>query len=193
MNCGTAIKSVSWMKPFGFGPGGALSGQIASLPKEPMMSDPLPDRPFVDTSADLFSYAGKHYLVYADRFSGWPEVHVWKFDPSAGQVATVIEEWFVDHGVPHRFRSDGGPQFAAKRFTDFLKEWHVAPAPSTPHYPQSNGHAESVVKSMKMLIRKSCPNGDITATEFRRALLEFRNTPRQHGRDLGRLRHVGCE
>jgi hypothetical protein len=38
---------------------------------KPMMSDFRSGRPFPYTSADLFSYQGKDFMIYADRSSGW--------------------------------------------------------------------------------------------------------------------------
>nr|XP_027230707.1 uncharacterized protein LOC113822372 [Penaeus vannamei] len=44
----------------------------------------------------------------------------------------------------------------------------------SPHYPQSNSHAEAVVKS--------APDGNIDCEAFDRGLLELRNTPTPAGR-----------
>nr|XP_027227387.1 uncharacterized protein LOC113819345 [Penaeus vannamei] len=50
---------------------------------------------------------------------------------------------------------------------------------STPHYPQSNGHAEAHVKVMKHLITKTAPTGDLYNNEdFTNGLLELRSTSR---------------
>ena len=46
--------------------------RLPSNVKEPLRQEETPSRPFESASADLFSYAGKHYLVYVDRLSGWP-------------------------------------------------------------------------------------------------------------------------
>ena len=51
-------------------------------------------------------------------------------------------------------RSDGGPQFKAKEFTDALNRWGVEWRPSSPHFPRSNGHAEASVKAAKSLVLK---------------------------------------
>ena len=40
--------------------------RLASQPQEPMVQDATPLRPFESVSADLFKYAGKHYLAYAE-------------------------------------------------------------------------------------------------------------------------------
>ena len=51
---------------------------------------------------------------------------------------------------------------------------------STPHYPQSNGHAEAAVAAMKDLMAKISPSG-VASEEFAQGMLEFRNTPRENG------------
>ena len=53
---------------------------------------------------------------------------------------------------------------------------------SSPHYPQSNRHAEAAVKAMKTLITKTTQNGDLDVESFQRGLLEWRNTPSSDGR-----------
>lgn len=57
---------------------------------------------------------------------------------------------------------------------------------SSPRYPQSNGHAEAAVKSVKQLVMKTAPSGTLIE-EFDRGLVEFRNTPRQDGRSLAQV------
>ena len=54
----------------------ACQQMLPSIQQEPYECDPPPTRVFEDTSADLFSYAGHQYLVYVDRYSGWPCVRV---------------------------------------------------------------------------------------------------------------------
>nr|XP_027232889.1 uncharacterized protein LOC113824341 [Penaeus vannamei] len=51
----------------------------------------------------------------------------------------------------------------------------------SPHYPQSNGHAEAVVKSVKYLILKTAPDCNIDCEAFDWGLLDPRNTPTPAG------------
>jgi hypothetical protein len=88
---------------------------------------------------------------------------------------------FVELGVPMRLRSDNGPQFDAGIFQAALQRWGVAWGNSTPHYPQSNGHAEAAVKAVKELVLKLAPSGDLSSEEFLDGLLEFRNPPHETG------------
>ena len=103
-------------------------------------------------------------------------------DTRTTQVIGAVRKAFVDFGVPVRLRSDGGPQFSSHDFRSFLKRWGVRLEQSTPHYPQSNGHAEADVKAVKMLVMKTCHGGDINSDQFCEGLLELRITPRSDGR-----------
>jgi len=87
-----------------------------SLQKEPVMREQAPTRPFESVSADLFSHAGKSYLVYADRYSGWSEVHSYQGDTSSRATIRAFRKLFGQLGVPTRLRTDGGPQFSSHEF-----------------------------------------------------------------------------
>jgi transposase InsO family protein len=159
----------------------ACQERLPRQPQEPLLRDPLPSRVFEDVSTDLSQVGSLHFLVYADRLSGWPVVHQWRHDPSAREVTQAVIENFVDLGVPVRMRSDNGPQFHAHSFQTKLRQWGVVWGNSTPNYPQSNGHAEAAVAAMKDLVTKIPPRGDLTSDEFASCMLEFRNTPRENG------------
>ena len=155
---------------------------LPSQQREPLKSEPLPTRVFEDVSADFFSYAGRDYLVYVDRLSGWPVTfHFAKGNTTSRHTINACRRAFVALGVPVRFRSDGAPQFASREFRQFLKRWGVNAVLSTPHYPQSNGLAEAAVKVMKKLIATTTVRGELDDENFQRGLLEYRNTPREGG------------
>lgn len=141
------------------------------------MRDPLPSYVFQVVTADLFQAGKLHVLVYADRLSGWAVVHQWNHSPSAKETVRAVISSFIELGVPVMLRSDGGPQFKAKEFTDALYRWGVEWRPSSPHYPRSNGHAEAAVKAVKSLVIKCAPSGDLNSEVFLQGLLELRNTP----------------
>lgn len=155
---------------------------LPSQRKEPLMDDPAPKRVFESVSADFFTAAGKPFLVYVDRLSGWPVIATFARDATARDLVTTLRKIFASTGVPNVLRSDGGPQFSAKITRDFMKRWQIDHRMSTPYYPQSNGHAEAAVKSAKRLILKTTQNGNTDSDEFAKGLLELRNTPRADGR-----------
>ena len=162
---------------------------LPSQQQEPyLIDDDQPTRPFESVSADFFSTAGKSFLAYADRCSGWPAVTLCGTDTTATQTIRFFRTFLKDLGVLVRLRTDGGPQFTSHEFADFLKRWGVQHNMSTPHYHQSNGHAESAVKSVKYLIMKTAPKCDINNSEaFDRGLLEIRHTPRPDGRSPAQI------
>ena len=156
--------------------------KLPSLPKEPLKQEKLPSRVFEEVSIDLFQCAGKYFLLYTDRLSGWPVVYRFaRGETTSKKVIVALRRCFMDLGVPVILRSDCGPQFTSKEFIDFLESWNVKHIKSTPYHPQSNSVAESAVKSMKKLILTSTENGDIESEAFHKALLEWRNTPREGG------------
>ena len=153
-----------------------------SQQQEPLHNDDHPSRPFESVSADFFQVAGKSFLVIADRLSGWPVVVPCKSDTTTSSTIRYFCRYFREVGVPLRLRTDGGPQFTSSDFADFTKRWGVHHITSSPHYPQSNGHAEAAVKAVKHLILKTAPSGNIDCEAFDRGLLELRNTPNHSGR-----------
>lgn len=141
---------------------------------EPLIQAPS-NRPFEAVSVDLFSLAGKTYLVMVDRYSGWPCVSKMnKIDSSA--VTERLSDWMVDYGIPVSIRTDGGPQFRSD-FDKWCTTMNIKHELSAPYHPESNGHAEAGVKAMKTLLEK-CSSDWVT---FRSALLQWRNTPRSDG------------
>ena len=85
----------------------------------------------------------------------------------------------MNTGVPVQIRTDGGPQFKSSKFQQFPKKWGVTSTISTPHYPQSNGHAEAAVKAMKLIV-KTAEHGSLDCDEFSSGLIEWINTPKVH-------------
>ncbi|XP_050710137.1 uncharacterized protein LOC126994907 [Eriocheir sinensis] len=160
---------------------------LPSQQQEEYKNDDHPTRPFESMSADHFSVAGKAFLVIADRLSGWPVVFPCGRDTTADATIRQFRSYFRDLGVPLRLRTDGGPQFTSSAFKQFLTRWGVRHTVTSPHYPQSNGHAEAAVKSMKHLIMKVAPTGNIDCEDFDRGLLEVRNTPNRSGRSPAQI------
>ena len=158
-----------------------------SQQQEPYMCDDTPTRPFESVSADFFAVSGKDFLVIVDRLSGWPVVVPCTGDTTARTTCRAMCRYFREVGVPLRLRTDGGTQFTSREFQDCMERWGVDHIVSSPHYPQSNGHAEAAVKSVKNLILKTAPSGNLDVEDFDRGLLELRNSPNHTGRSPAQI------
>ena len=156
--------------------------------KEPLLvEDRAPSFPFQSVSADLFSCQGHQYLAYADRLTGWPCLFDLGRSADSAAVIRVLRRWFADLGIPETLTTDNGPHFSSHRFAEFCTNWQIRHVTSSPHYPQSNGHAEAAVKAMKTLVLKTTSNGNLDVDSFQRGLLEWRNTPGRSGRSPAQM------
>ena len=74
-------------------------------------------------------------------------------------VELVIAKAIEKHpGVSPRIISDNGPQFLAKDFKEFVRQYGLTHVRTSPYYPQSNGKLERWHGSLKSeCIRPRCP------------------------------------
>ena len=88
-------------------------------------------------------------------------------------VIIKIKAAFAILGTADVLVSDNGQQFKSKEFQRFTNDWsfhHVT-------YPKSNGLAETAVKTIKKLLKKSLDSKQ----DFHLALQAYRATPLWHG------------
>ena len=161
----------------------ACQRHLPSLPRETLKTDPVPKRVSEEMAADFGEWKGQHFLVVTDRFTGFPLVYPLSTAPTAKTLIKKLVWHFSHYGTPIRLRTDGGLQFTAEETRMFLQNWGVKHAVSTPHYPQSNGLAESAVKLVKNLLKK-CEGFN---NAFQEGMLELRNTPREGGKSPAEL------
>ena len=141
--------------------------------RETLMSHEIPARPWQKVGTDLFSLKDENYLVTVDYFSNFWEIDSLGQDTSAKMVIRKLKAHFAHYGCPETVVSDNGPQYASAEFATFSKEWEHTPSSSG--NSQSNGQAESAVKTVKKLLRKAID----TKSYVQLAILDHRNTPSQ--------------
>ena len=145
---------------------------LPSQAREPLKEQVLPSAPMEECGSDLFFYNGD-YLVLVDRYSGYPFVaKLRKTDTKA--VCNQLLDWMYENGYISELRTDGGPAFKSCEFEDFCKAHNIKHELSSAYNAQSNGLAEASVKQVKYLIKKAVE----TNVDYRKLLLEWRNTPR---------------
>ena len=150
-----------------------------SQPSAPPKPLPQPDFPFQYIASDYFQAGGHHYLVIADRFSGWPTVQFCgRSTDNANKLLENLREYFAMHGIPEELSTDGGSTYMAYETQKFLADYGVRHRVSSVAYPHSNQRAELAVKSMKRLIRDNTnSDGSLNNDHFLRAVMTYRNTP----------------
>ena len=137
-------------------------------PKEPLLTSPLPSRPWQKVAADLFELNKAQYLIVVDYFSRYPEV-VKLNSTTSISIINILKSIFARHGIPSQLITDNGPQFSSHTFKEFSSTYSFQHVTSSPRYPQSNGMAERAVGTAKRLLQ--------CAQDPHMALLSFRATP----------------
>lgn len=140
--------------------------------REPMMSHGVPTRPWETVSMDIYTYAGKEFLIMVDHYSDYWEIDLLP-NLSAGTLIARCRAQFARYGQPDKVITDNGPQFACEQFKKFATSWGFTHVTSSPHHPKSNGKAESAVKIVKSLCKRAKADG----TDAWMAILHWRNTP----------------
>ncbi|XP_046561039.1 uncharacterized protein K02A2.6-like [Haliotis rubra] len=124
-------------------------------------------RPWQKIAADLCFAKGQNLLVVMDYYSRYLEIaHL--NNVICSQVMGKFTAMFARWGVPEEFRSDNGTQFTSADFKQFAQEYNFKLTTSSPHFPQSNGEAESAVRIAKMILNQEDPY---------LALMAYRSTP----------------
>ena len=132
----------------------------------------VPPHPWHTLGSDLFYFQRIDFLVIVDYFSKYLIV---RKIPNSTSSAVIKELGmiFSEFGKPQIFRSDNGPCYSSQEFRFFMQNWLIEHRTSSPHYPQSNGLAESMVKVSKNLIEKAVRQD----LPWNQLLLDYRCTP----------------
>ena len=132
----------------------------------------VPPHPWHTLGSDLFYFQRIDFLVVVDYFSKYLII---RKIPNSTSSAVIKELGmiFSEFGKPQIFRSDNGPCYSSQEFKFFMQNWLIEHRTSSPHYPQSNGLAESMVKVSKNLIEKAVRQD----LPWNRLLLDYRCTP----------------
>ncbi|XP_077516529.1 uncharacterized protein LOC144126328 [Amblyomma americanum] len=135
---------------------------------EPLMPTPTPERPWQHLGIDLFQFKERDYVLIVDYYSRFPEV-VTLGTTAATAITAAVKSCFARFWIPNVVRTDNRPQFVSNDFTEFPRSYGFRHETSSPRYPQSNGEAERMVRTVKDLLEKS--------SDPYLALLTYRDTP----------------
>ena len=115
---------------------------------------------------------GKKYLIIVDYFSKFPYIYP---IASSHHFKTINYLWelFTTEGIPTIVMSDNVPPFNGDDFKRFAREFNFVHTTSSPHFHQSNGFIEAMVKKVKNTYK----NTDGSPNAQARALLQLCDTP----------------
>ena len=119
-----------------------------SQAREPLIVHEIPTRPWSKVATDLSVYNRDNFVVIIYYYSNFIEVERTK-NTSSQSVIQVLKTIFGRHGIPDTVVSDNGPAYASEEFKKFADDWESSHVTTSPHYPQSNGKAESAVKHVR--------------------------------------------
>ena len=140
----------------------------------PLTQTPTHSHPWQISALDIFTLDGVDYVILVDFYSKVILVHnLPEGQSNSAKVIHILEEWFCDHGTPEFLCSESGPQYASAAFADYNIEWGFTNETSSPHYPQSNGFAESCIKIVKHTLQHAKYSG----TNPRISLQYLKTTP----------------
>ena len=95
------------------------SNYKAKQQKEPLLSPEIPTTPWTIVTQDLFTFAGKSYLITVDYYSNF-----WELDAVTDtSIETIIEHTkshFVRYSIPVKVITENGPQFQAQVYKRLL-------------------------------------------------------------------------
>ena len=152
--------------------------KVQAVKYEPLKPSLWPEIPWHTLGTDLFEFEGNTYLLVVDYHSRYPEVIKLRSSQSKEVIKQLIK-MFGRHGIPEVIRSDNGPQYSSNEFKEFVKEFEIQHFTSSPNYPQSNGEAERMVRTVKSILRKN--------ENLELGLLAYRNAPLQNGLSPAKL------
>ena len=87
----------------------------AKQQKEPLMSPEVPTAPWSMIAQDLFTFAGKTYLITIDYYSDFWELDAVN-DASSETIIGCTKTYFARYGIPEKVITDNGPQFRAEQY-----------------------------------------------------------------------------
>ena len=122
--------------------------------KETLVPHSIREYPWAKVGADIFDFEEESYLIMVDYYSDWIE-YDWMKNQTAEEVTELMRKQFSRWGNPEELITDSGSNFNSEHFANFCREKNTTHKLSSPHHHQSNGKAESAVKVVKNLLRKS--------------------------------------
>ncbi|XP_008182642.1 uncharacterized protein K02A2.6-like [Acyrthosiphon pisum] len=132
-----------------------------------------PEKPWTRVHCDFFGpFQNKYFFVIVNATTKWLEV--FQVNSMTAEIAfQKFSETIARFCIPKTITSDGAKCFTGFEFQAYCKNLGIKHMTGAPFYPESNGCAESAVKTVKNFFKKS-----LTAqSQLNTFLLMYHNTP----------------
>ena len=87
---------------------------MAKQQKEPLLSSEIPSAPWSIVAQDLFTLAGKSYLITVDYYSDFWELDAIS-DTSCETIVELTKGHFARYGIPHKAIARQNPQLKLQK------------------------------------------------------------------------------
>ena len=136
-----------------------------------------PNESWKDVNIDLFGPMpdNKHVLVVTDSMSRFPAAKIVP-STSAKPVIDALTNIYSDFGQPDSHRTDNGPPFDSKAFTEFSTTTGTKHIRTFPYHPQANP-AETFMKPLGKSMKIAHHNGENKSAVLNQLLTNYRATP----------------
>ena len=140
-------------------------------PKEKMIHQHIPLRPWKVLGADVFHFNNKNYLCIVDYHSKFPVIKKME-ELSTESLITTTKVIFAEYGIPCKIMLDAGTNFVSDKFRKFCSRLNIEQAVSSAYHQQSNGQVEACIKFIKCTLNKCAKSGG----DIHMALLQIHTT-----------------
>ena len=156
----------------------ACQANTPSLDREPLKMSTLPSKPWSEISTDFGQVPGtlSYFMVISDDFSRYPVVETVD-NLTARAVLPVLDKVLGEFGIPDVIKSDNGPPFNSRAFSDFATAKGFKHRKITPLWPRANAEAERFMKTVKKTMKASITQGKSWKQDLHAFLLNYRATP----------------
>jgi hypothetical protein len=101
-----------------------------------------------------YSKGHMYILKTTDYFTKWIEAMALKKVGAKELIGFHKDNIFLRFGVPDKFITENGLIFIGSKFMEFCGQYGIIMGQSSNYYPQGNGFAESMNKTLVRYLRK---------------------------------------